>query len=747
MHNSSDFDHDFLLDLYGNNVIASLTDTKGIIKYVSDAYAKISEYSKEELLGKPQSIVRHPDMPSSIFQELWETISSGKTWKGEIKNLKKNKGFYWVKATVTPQKDHNGKIIGYASVRQDITDKKKAILLHNQIQTILNNIEDGFLTFDKNFKIQESYSKSCLNILQQDTINNKNITDILFDNDLEQKEAFTFGCEQLFKIDCSDTKDIYLSLLPHIHHINQVQFTINYKLLPNNNLLILLRDITNQRELESKVEYEQKMNKMLITIATHKKEAIELMESFKKFLNKDLIKMNKNKLKLKLHTFKGLFAQLEMIYSMESIHNLETILKNELFTNQHKINLKTAFNQDIKMISDIFGDSFLSVTTTVKIDVTKIDKIASNLQIAIDKNTNNKYELSQVLKSIKQMKNQSLFQMIKVHEITVSNIAKIKNKNILPLDIIGSKNILVDDAFKNFTKSLVHIFSNSIIHGIEESDIRKKYNKPIDGKIVCSFKRIENNIVFNISDNGQGLNKDEIIKKAIELKLTTKENVKKLTNQEILQFIFSNEFSMSKTVDEFSGRGMGLASVKYDLLGLNGNVHIDNNPNNGLAFIFTIPYKNQIVNDSRIIANTLVNTTKEFFNKELKITVNNTMSIKTINMEDCYSTIQLSGLKNVLFSIIFEKPLLDKTLEFFLQNKKEQNQFKENVTDEVLNIILGLSIPKFPHAYTQLRLGTPTVFDNLILESFIKDNQSTLIRIETEYGNFELSVIILNDIN
>lgn len=747
MHNSSDFDLDFLLDLYGNNVIASLTDTKGIIKYVSDAYAKISEYSKEELLGKPQSIVRHPDMPSSIFQELWETISSGKTWKGEIKNLKKNKGFYWVKATVTPQKDQNGKIIGYASVRQDITDKKKAILLHNQIQTILNNIEDGFLTFDKNFKIQESYSKSCLNILQQDTINNKNITDILFDNDLEQKEVFTFGCEQLFKIDCSDTKDIYLSLLPHTHHINQVQFTINYKLLPNNNLLILLRDITNQRELESKVEYEQKMNKMLITIATHKKAAIELMESFKKFLNKDLIKMNKNKLKLKLHTFKGLFAQLEMIYSMESIHNLETILKNELFTNKHKINLKTAFNQDIKMISDIFGDSFLSVTTTVKIDVTKIDKIASNLQIAIDKNTNNKYELSQVLKSIKQMKNQSLFQMIKVHEITVSNIAKIKNKNILPLEIIGSKDILVDDNFKSFTKSLVHIFSNSIIHGIEESDIRKKYNKPIDGKIVCSFKRIENNIVFNISDNGQGLNKDEIIKKAIELKLTTKENVKKLTNQEILQFIFSNEFSMSKTVDEFSGRGMGLASVKYDLLGLNGNVHIDNNPNNGLAFIFTIPYKNQIVNDSRIIANTLVNTTKEFFNKELKITVNNTMSIKTINMEDCYSTIQLSGLKNVLFSIIFEKPLLDKTLEFFLQNKKEQNKFKENVTDEVLNIILGLSIPKFPHAYTQLKLGTPTVFDNLILESFIKDNQSTLIRIETEYGNFELSVIILNDIN
>jgi len=749
MNNFTNSDVDFLLDLYGDNVILSLTDTKGVIKYVSDAYVEISEYSRDELIGKSQNIVRHPDMPSSIFKNLWKTVSSGKTWKGEIKNLKKHKGFYWVKATVTPQKDKNGTIIGYASVRQDITDKKKAILLHNQMQTILNNIEDGFLTFDKDFIIQESYSKNCLNILHQNNIAKKNIAEILFSNDKEQKETFLFGCEQLFQTDCLDTKEIYLSLLPEKHYSKQNLFTIDYKILPDNNLLLLLRDITNQTELESRIKYKQKMQKMFITIATHKEEAIELIQSFKYFLQKDFKNIETNKLKMSLHTFKGLFSQLEMVNTIESIHEIETHLKNNTQTKQHRINLENAFNKDIQMITDIFGDLFLSPITSIKIEVDQIDKITSELQKVIEKNNDNTYELSEILESIKHLKDQSLFNMLKVHEITVANIAKAKNKDLYPLEIIGSKDILVGREFKNFTKSLVHIFSNSIIHGIEESEIRKKYNKSKKGKIICKFELHKNNIILNISDNGKGINAEKIINKAIELKLTTKEKVLELDSQEILQFIFSDDFSMIDYIDKFSGRGMGLASVKYELLRLKGSVHIKNDRFKGLSFQFTIPYKKEIENDAVVIANSIVDKTKKFLNKDLSTTVNNTFCVKNININNYYSTIQLSGVNNVLFSLFMDEHLIEKTFQYFVQDNEiiNQNQIKENLTAEVLNIVLGLSIPKFPQAYAQLKLGIPTILDNIILETFMQNNHSTLIRIETEYGNLELLVIVLNNTN
>ncbi|MDX9742715.1 MAG: diguanylate cyclase [Arcobacteraceae bacterium] len=109
--------------LIDENVITSTTDLKGVIKEASSAFSQISGYPKEELIGQKQSIVRHPDFLDAFYKNLWETISQDKTWSGEIKNLKKNGEFYWVKAFISPVFE-KGKKVGYTAIRQDITDKK-----------------------------------------------------------------------------------------------------------------------------------------------------------------------------------------------------------------------------------------------------------------------------------------------------------------------------------------------------------------------------------------------------------------------------------------------------------------------------------------------------------------------------------------------------------------------------------------------------------------------------------------------
>ncbi len=114
-----------MISTYDRNVIASRTDLDGDLTYVSDAFCKISGYTEDELLGRSHNITRHPDTSDEIFNEIWETILSGRRWTGEIKNLKKDGGAYYVETIITPEYDLEGVLYGYSAIRQDITDKKK----------------------------------------------------------------------------------------------------------------------------------------------------------------------------------------------------------------------------------------------------------------------------------------------------------------------------------------------------------------------------------------------------------------------------------------------------------------------------------------------------------------------------------------------------------------------------------------------------------------------------------------------
>lgn len=126
-----------LLEVYSKNVIASKTDLQGKIVYASDAFCEISGYSREELIDKPHSIVRHPDMPSSLFKELWKTIKESKTFKAEIKNRKKDGSHYWVDVTVSPMLDDFDNIVGYTAIRHDITKKKEYEELNEKYKKLL----------------------------------------------------------------------------------------------------------------------------------------------------------------------------------------------------------------------------------------------------------------------------------------------------------------------------------------------------------------------------------------------------------------------------------------------------------------------------------------------------------------------------------------------------------------------------------------------------------------------------------
>jgi PAS domain S-box-containing protein len=99
-------------------LIVSQTDRDGIITMCNDAFVLMSGFSREELLGTPHHILRHPDMPAVAFKGLWETIEKGEKWHGYVKNLRRDGGFYWVYATIVRNVRH-GQLVGYSSVRRE----------------------------------------------------------------------------------------------------------------------------------------------------------------------------------------------------------------------------------------------------------------------------------------------------------------------------------------------------------------------------------------------------------------------------------------------------------------------------------------------------------------------------------------------------------------------------------------------------------------------------------------------------
>ncbi|WP_025209674.1 EAL domain-containing protein [Hippea sp. KM1] len=155
------------------------TDPKGIITYVNEKFCQSSGYSKEELLGKPHNIVRHPDMPSEAFKDLWDTIQSKRIWKGLVKNRTKDGKAIYMRAHIAPILDEKGNIKEYIAVRENVTD---LINPKKVLQDKINELKNPLLVLCKieDYEdLENLYSQEMLEQLQ--------------DRFLEEAKRFTFN--------------------------------------------------------------------------------------------------------------------------------------------------------------------------------------------------------------------------------------------------------------------------------------------------------------------------------------------------------------------------------------------------------------------------------------------------------------------------------------------------------------------------------------------------------------------------
>lgn len=174
-----------LLAQYKNTVdvssIVSKTNAKGIITYVNEEFEKISGYKKEELIGRSHNIIRHPDMPSSTFEEIWKTIKKDKKpWSGKVKNLKKDGSSYYVNTVMNPIVDDFGNIIEYIAIRNDITKIEESKKQYQKQYALTSDRYEEVLTLAKlyEYAMEKSNIVLRLNLNKEITYINQAFCDI-----------------------------------------------------------------------------------------------------------------------------------------------------------------------------------------------------------------------------------------------------------------------------------------------------------------------------------------------------------------------------------------------------------------------------------------------------------------------------------------------------------------------------------------------------------------------------------------
>lgn len=158
-------------------VMVTKTDLRGVITFASSAFCRLSGYTKEQLNGQTHAIMKDPQASKELFTNMWNTITSGNVWHGEMSNMDINDRRYWVKAYIAPIYENN-QIVGYTSIKEDITDKKRVeeLATKDYLTKLYNRHYITARLQEMELDYQRTKEKFCVIILDIDYFKNVNDT-------------------------------------------------------------------------------------------------------------------------------------------------------------------------------------------------------------------------------------------------------------------------------------------------------------------------------------------------------------------------------------------------------------------------------------------------------------------------------------------------------------------------------------------------------------------------------------------
>jgi PAS domain S-box-containing protein len=660
-----------------------------------------------------------------------------------------------------------GERIGAILVFHDITSRKKNEELiqhaHKQLnlkvlklRNVFDHVGEGILTLKNDLMIQGEYSLECERIFGG-KVYNKSFSELLYPDDIEMQN---FTNELLLKIFyCEeDMRELYMPLLPEEMNIGDKSVSISYKMAKDekieNFIMVIITDITDKKLLEKRMDEERKTLKMVVKAILGRDDFISLIKGYKKFFKQSFRQIPNTQVEgllRQIHTFKGSFSQYYMLNLVDKLNQLEDQLyKMEEANILEVINgdkLYLWLQEDLDIIESFTGKDFFKEGELFHIENEKLIKIEEKIRTTV-----NYKEAKTILAMIKDLRYQSLHELLSNYPEYTIKLSERWGKNIKSFEITGDEVFVDRMDYHEVVKSLVHIFRNCVDHGIEAEDIRLEKGKDIFGKISCVIQDCGENFNIIISDDGRGIDVKFMEMKALEKGLITKDELDSMSEEQKKILVFIPHMTTRDSATNLSGRGIGLKAVKASVEEIGGLIEIKNGIEEGTVFTLTLPKKITSEEVDEISAEAFIEavvmTTKEHLSENVGLSFESEQMISEsiIQLNEITVFISIKGTINGIILFSTNENSVISLLKYLILGDiilEKKESYIDDASGEVVNTIIGNALVKYQETNCLFTIGIPLVLRNK--GGYLKHTQLQNKIYSLTCNNHKLSVGILLD--
>ncbi|MCG8333314.1 MAG: AAA family ATPase [Proteobacteria bacterium] len=493
------------------------------------------------------------------------------------------------------------------------TMEQKVVERTREIKELLDNTGQGFLTFDEDFRVHKQYSKACELFfgkpLVDKTLNQEkglDFIDLIIDDPKEREQL-----KKLFEAVITEkvSLDAISQFFPEEITVENRILSLAYKLIPasqpqlSNRVMVILTDITTERELAEQLEKDEERNNSILQIVKDRQGYLSFLKSFttsfrniENILKREPEDIDVDKLFRLFHTIKGGAANFGLNQLVSHAHDIESVLYevragNDMLTIDSIYDIKKRgiqLEQEFRTLTADFGNFIPEEDTVYMESVYKVphSKIAKHQQFLFE--NFGQYGFEHIQSSINDICKQPMKTVLRGFEISAQSLAKELGKRVR-IESTGDTIEVLIDKFNHLFSSFIHLVRNSIDHGLEDVEERLQTEKPEVGVLKIDVQELDNNLNFVFEDDGRGMDENKIADIALKEKLVSEEWLNKASKQEKLDLVFKPGFSSKKDVSELSGRGVGMDVVKAVVEELSGSIELSTELGKGTRIAVTVP--------------------------------------------------------------------------------------------------------------------------------------------------------------
>jgi len=467
------------------------------------------------------------------------------------------------------------------------------------VRNLLDNAEQGFLTVTEDLLVGVQSSAACEAILGT-MPGGKSIVELLC-QEMPQDSASAMAATltSIFGDSRDYIRDMKLELLPASFTLAGKSVKAGYKMLTDNQLMVILTDITETTRLSEQVERERLRLEMIVLAFTESESFTALIGEYRAFLDTELPALLQRiaapgtlaELYRHIHTFKGLLAQFSFHRSPHCLHLWESALSEKSNWTAEAARqvfapgpLLAELQQDLKGIADILGPDF-SLSSRVVLSQAQLQTMKQVATEALNAGCRVSPAVRQLLGDLASLGGLDVKSSLALHGRGASALAVRLEKQLGPVEIEGDATSLAPETHGAFLRSLVHVFRNAVDHGIETPQERLAAGKPEEGCVRCAVKKRGAMLEMVIEDDGQGVDREALERKLIASGVPPSH----AAQMPLDVLMFREGLSSRDEADQISGRGIGLAAVKAEIDRLGGTVAVETARGAGTRFHFCLP--------------------------------------------------------------------------------------------------------------------------------------------------------------